>query len=1498
MTAITNGLDALVTALRVMDETGPEGFEGFVRDVIRHALGRHIRLLKSGHQYGGDALADSRAALPEMVIECKRYTGRLPFEELRKKLEEALRERKEMDLWVVAATVDINAGDLERLRAIASEEFVSVECLDWDGAAGSIPSLAALCATVPDIVQGRFPKVWPAFKAYVDARKEEFKRLGKDIVERLSRPDCGYALAQAKAEGWLRTTLSSSTTARLHLRSRAGLDDPETRRIRRTAIMDALDVWWDNGAEAPCVLLGKEGMGKTWAMMAWCLERFEKDTDPPLVLVMSAGDVKSMYVEHVFQDMLQRAMGSDSLHWHHVEHWAKHSSSPRILVIVDGLNQNFHFDWRDFLLRFERLVVNETSVFALALTCRPEFWERKLYNPTQASGDEFSKIPVGPFDNKELCAFLGLYGRKLEEFPDGLRAVMSVPRLSELAMDLSAHLPQVGEVTREMLYLAEWAHRRKVNTDAGALDPAEIKRFAGKLAKRFLGQQSTAISRREILDTIGYDSGWDEKELGNVLSDIVDGHWLEPGDRGHQYIIKDEVLPYVVGLDLVEQARVDSRSAAVHEVIGDFTDPASGGDFGTQVLRAASAIAIYDSRIEGMYGAVSRRTPVPGSVKDELLAAWLTSQNFGQEDEDEVGRLVGADPARFLDLAERLWSADGQDARSRDVLVRAFVRGAYQVPAVLDALRKRMPTWVGETERFRADEQDPLLHAQIKTINQRLNSATTLASHVGRQWTGAVLLNGRPALRRRAFAILSYLPRAPFIDTITAWSLSLVIFDPPDVSRDLLAEWVLRLNPKDRDTAEAAVLTEAAILENSDGPLGVKAGGYLREALATPAALRPIVAAPVESSPLPNEWGIDAYGRLLRRSRGQPLAPAELERLDRMAADDRFDLSDDDRANLAAFVHGEHRDDARDVGPSRVFDMEKGTGLAILRWARDAWVEAFPGLSYGPGTAFRENNISSAQYLMDHFLVLPTKAREAVSAAAFRELEDRPWEGGFQNRNLPWDLLVNAALGLVGKPAGEQVAYLSTWPGGPRFESPWTAVLATPDSQSLKTALARLTRAEQAVERLAWLGYLSAMNLSAMPEEGVDILVECLSCGEISQSSLAMQALARCRRDLAAPALARAGWRANDNNGQSMAEQFCGSVILGSVESRLSIETLLDRLHLAMLPFAINQRGCQLEDVGVLAERLSTGFLDETTSDVFQFARMEGEPEERLPEVTLDPPEVFRAVWQMHRSDMRSILDFLASPEIHVGYTTGVESMFVEGLLQAAMIEEPEEGASLWEAIYRGCCQYRLAYGKEAFASLPFKVDNVSMVPLRRNVLLQAITDAELTDIARLAARHGRIDWLLSAIETDLASPNAAYIARGVTLAGLLDESSEGDALWARLEANADLQGWLAEVCGHAMERYRRNVQARRWLRRFLSAADDTEALAGYALFFACTEPQAGWWAEQMVATAKELSERRLQHWQINQIRLESRLRQISVTAAETLFHTPICEDLHPWRRV
>ncbi|AWJ94442.1 hypothetical protein Sp245p_31855 (plasmid) [Azospirillum baldaniorum] len=1486
----TDGLNALVRALRDMAKTGSDGFEGFVRNVLRHALGRHIRLLKSGPQHGGDMLADSRTALPEMVIECKRYTRKLSFDELRTKLEEALRERPNMELWVVATTVDINARDVERLRDIAGDKYVSVECLDWDDSAGAIPSLAALCARVPDLVQAKFPALWPAFKVCVDARKAEFERLGDDIVDRLSRPDCGYALAQAKAEGWLRTTLASPVMARRNLRSRAGLTAPETRRIRRDAIMQGLDDWWSDGAEAPCVLLGKEGMGKTWAILAWCLERFEKDAEPPLVLVVSAGDVDSTDAERTFDQILRKATASDALRWDRVEHWAKHGDDRRILVIVDGLNQNFGFDWRDFLFRFERLVMNETSVFALALTCRPEYWERDLQSPLQASGEDFTKIPVGPFDDAELEAFLRLHGHSTQDFPEGLRAVMSVPRLSELAMELSAHLSQVGEVTREMLYLAEWAHRRRVNADAGVLDPRAIKRFAGELAHRFLNDPADAISCQEILKILDRNGGQGKERLGNALSDIVDGHWLNPGGDDHCYLIEPQALPYVVGLDLVEQARRKPEPAAVREVIAEYTEPASGGDFAAQVLRAATAVAIYGGRVESVYDSRSRRDDeVPASVKEELLAAWLTSQNFGEEDEDEAGRLIGADPVSYLDVAERLCSDGGYEFRSHDVLVRAFVRGARRVPAVLDALKARLPSWVGEAEQYRLWSPASLQQGHADAITRSLAHASDIAAALKRPWTADTLVKGGASLQHNAFRILSHLPRAPFVDTLTAWAVSKAVFNTSDHAEETSAAWILRLNPQDRDNANEILIAEAVLLESSGDRFGATVGWHMRWMVGSRTALAPLSPAlemPARSCPA--GWIIDGQGRLTRDRRKKPLQWSELKDLGEHASDSRVTLDTTALFDLADMVRRTSLSDMLEGDPTAEADPRDNARVVLLRWAPALWAKTLGSHLRSRAAMIDTDFASMSMDLSEDFLIVTPEALDELSRASLEVLRSQQWEGGFLEPYQVRDLFNCVMLGLAGKSAQEQVALLSDWPDGASFEARWAAILARPDAGTLMDVLARIEVTGQPAERQAWLGYLSFSNLTAMPAEGSRILARLVSGTDLE--SVVLPVLLRCPQRHAASALAQTDWISRYAPPRDTRLQ--GSFILASKHSGLSLPELVERIHITVLPWAVEQRGCQPDDVAVLRCALLS-YIEASLRGDFDNIAVSG-PETFPDEIShrLHAPKAHRVLWREHRAELEPLLEAVASRDDPIRMGEGPLAMLVRGLLCAAMTDTPEVGIALWQAMHQRRPRHGFP-GHEAadLLHLPFTIDGPAMSPLRRRVLELAFTDDELATSVRIAMRHGRSSWLLSTIEAGFESADTAWNARALTLAGLLDESPAADALWERISADQALRGWLDDVRRNAAKGYRRNAQARHWLRQFLSASDDAEALAGHALFLACVGPQVESWADSMVATAKDLPERRLQHWRINRARIDEKLR----SKESTFFHTPICKDLHPW---
>src|SRR5687767_1967975 len=101
----------LADRLCALEASGPEGFEGFVRDCLEEALGTRFRLMKSGHQHGADLVRFAANGL-HVAVEGKKYGAtRLGLDQLEAKLGDAARDHPALDLWVLATTKPVSGGD-------------------------------------------------------------------------------------------------------------------------------------------------------------------------------------------------------------------------------------------------------------------------------------------------------------------------------------------------------------------------------------------------------------------------------------------------------------------------------------------------------------------------------------------------------------------------------------------------------------------------------------------------------------------------------------------------------------------------------------------------------------------------------------------------------------------------------------------------------------------------------------------------------------------------------------------------------------------------------------------------------------------------------------------------------------------------------------------------------------------------------------------------------------------------------------------------------------------------------------------------------------------------------------------------------------------------------------------------------------------------------------------------------------------------------------------
>src|SRR3546814_12615945 len=73
--------------------------------------------------------------------------------------------------------------------------------------------------------------------------------------------------------------MTDLNSARLAFNSHAALKAEGVKRIERDKLNAAMQSWWDAKADSPLVLLGREGVGKTWEALGWWLGASARDPD-------------------------------------------------------------------------------------------------------------------------------------------------------------------------------------------------------------------------------------------------------------------------------------------------------------------------------------------------------------------------------------------------------------------------------------------------------------------------------------------------------------------------------------------------------------------------------------------------------------------------------------------------------------------------------------------------------------------------------------------------------------------------------------------------------------------------------------------------------------------------------------------------------------------------------------------------------------------------------------------------------------------------------------------------------------------------------------------------------------------------------------------------------------------------------------------------------------------------------------------------------------------
>ena len=143
---------APLQAIKCLKESGEKSFEKLTATLLSLLIGFPIRLCKSRYQAGTAAVADP-AEIP-VAIEDKRYQDRsLDLRDLEGELAAANRTYPDIQLWVLATTVEVNPFHEQALRKTGENLGLAILILDSAATQPQLPEIAsivALCASAPD----------------------------------------------------------------------------------------------------------------------------------------------------------------------------------------------------------------------------------------------------------------------------------------------------------------------------------------------------------------------------------------------------------------------------------------------------------------------------------------------------------------------------------------------------------------------------------------------------------------------------------------------------------------------------------------------------------------------------------------------------------------------------------------------------------------------------------------------------------------------------------------------------------------------------------------------------------------------------------------------------------------------------------------------------------------------------------------------------------------------------------------------------------------------------------------------------------------------------------------------------------------------------------------------------------------------------------------------------------------------------------------------------
>ncbi|TCH96280.1 hypothetical protein EJV46_20050 [Roseococcus sp. SYP-B2431] len=1494
------------------DQHLPKTFEHLIAALIGDLLGISVAVAKSGFQHGADSGVGGRQSR-SLRIECKRYADStsLNERELLGEIDHALDRDAALEVWILATTREVPEQLEDALRSKAAREALPILVIDWKSP--GLPLLAALCTSAPDTVEKLYSKtaadltrsLTVACVAKLASLKADLQAwaLGFEGIRRLA--------AERLQKMW-----NNPRTARAAMHQNVAGGAAFV--VRREGVATELSGWWDQADRSLALIIGPEGVGKTWAALDWTIDRLD---NLPIVLLLPASAAAAARngsghaAMRLLGEQLYEASGGirDASHWEtRARRLLKRptNSGPVVLMVIDGLNQQPEAPWEGLFASLQDdPFLNHVRVIG---TARPTYFKGHLKR-LRVLVDRPVEVEVGPFNDVELDKRLAQAGMRREQLNAELLHLARTPRLFDLVARYHA-APDGGEMTLHRL-LWEYGRDEEGKRQSRSFSEEEWRTWLAGIARHFRNGV-TEMARGALADSL-HRADLSTGDIKARLDDIVDGQLAEDGPLGRSRF-KPEAVAHALGLALLELVQVTTPHGrgAVSEKLDEWLDPISGLDQRAEILRAAVSILVAQG---------AQAADLALSV---LLTAWLTTQNLAEPHRSEITGMARPLHLALLDAVEQTTGYNQSGARL-DALnaLRAIPRDDGEVRnVILGRTAKWLSVISMDRKRLGVGSDDAMDAKRAARFQTRLGTSEEGEMVVLGHRVRLALDDDDEALQMSVASLLEGFSLATAISTFETAAIALAIRGHSSPWKGL--KWLCLFNDRDADATATALRERALAVRNLPVETGIDARLPARVASLllyltghetdenNAKEFDPDLDGWItyESDYLPHPAA--SFFPLEQRHAAAALCDTEtplLRRLERardFLLDPNFALPPELIVEVVAAADQFDLSDVESHGSRTLSDHNFERLIpAVARCSPEALARLLHRKLRGPiapeSRYWRAIRAPSA--------LLLTEPEDAQAAYDLRQAPDAHTEMASETWARTRLLLVE----LVGKPSAEQARQILA----ADLEYLSTELMCVLERMTIQEAEALLDRhgPDTTSDRA---GVLMSLFFKASISESERLwnwLQAASDHADNPHRGLLFRLLTEKDSRRFGAHLNAVNWSWSVSEENAYVSEY-GSRSLVDATSAMPFDQLLPKLAPCLLVWAARRRGADAAELRLAAEVLGRSILnvsvtpeipgglltvDRTRNEQGGFSitlrndesfspskRLSAEErrdaDRRAVDVTIARVNEARAkgaslyLSQVDVADMKALVS-QAPREIDAwleGLENGSSAMrsrivIAQGLYLAlceALLDlDPQRGKQLWLVLTQVApIRYVGHGGVEETVHMLFRAPDSEPVTALRNELLalnRASTDSQLFDIAFAAIAADRRDWLDQAIEQDAVAPETWRQMRAVRLRGFTTGIglNEPDA-WPAGKIQTS-----AASLRHTTARSRaRDAFAQYWWGKFLRAEDRGESYAAWTLFQAAADRRAYlWMTSDRAAMTNMLPLRRLKEVQLEVNRQE-----------------------------